>query len=406
MQLAILKQPLTSNPGKLMKKYSIYFSILIIIINIIACKDEPSGLGSDLLPSSDKIMLKNFNSSVDSTSISSSSYKKFINTGSIGVLLTGKYKNFDAFSVLKANNISDTLSSYNVVEANLVLYPSYYAIDNKTDQISFTLYKVTTEWSAATLDSIATVVFNYESTPIGEYSGTLIDTVPISIPINLNLIKEWLVIASDTSKKALNQGLILVGNSNNNVIRSFYSANSSTNPPFFNIVLEKNGILDSISFKNIEDAYFVRNNNYVFPPTLLGIQSGIGIRARLKFDLDRIPKYCFINNAMVTVTLDKASSLFGIGHRDSLIASFITDPTLNQSKSQILGIPSSDGETRYTFNLTSFVQEWVNAKPNYGFDIYSIGELESIDVFAIYSQLVSDKNKIPKLTITYFTAPK
>ena len=80
MQLTILKQLLTSNSGKLMKKFSIHFSLFIIIINIIACKDEPSGLGSDLLPSSDQIVLKNFNSSVDSTSISSSSYKKFINT--------------------------------------------------------------------------------------------------------------------------------------------------------------------------------------------------------------------------------------------------------------------------------------------------------------------------------------
>jgi acylphosphatase len=119
-----------------------------------------------------------------------------------------------------------------------------------------------------------------------------------------------------------------------------------------------------------------------------------------------MPKYCYIAKAKLTLTLNSANSLFGSGANDSLFASFVTDSVKDLLYGTVLGIPTTDDQKRYVFDITSFVQGWVNNRPNLGMDISAYGEAQAVDLFTLFSERNSDKTKVPKLTIVYFTAPK
>jgi hypothetical protein len=185
-----------------------------------------------------------------------------------------------------------------------------------------------------------------------------------------------------------------------------FRSNSTVNYPALRIIREKSGVRDTLLYMNIENAFYAKKSNPLNSPQYIYAQGGAPFRTNLKFDLSKVPKFAYIGNATLTLTLDKSNSLFGIGAVDSLVVGFVSDSVKNLYTEARLGLPTSGDPKKYVFDITSFVQGWVNYRQNFGMDIYTFGEIQGMDLFTLFSERYSDKTKVPKLTIVYFNAPK
>jgi hypothetical protein len=140
-------------------------SVLLFLISIpflVSCEDEPSSIGVELI-SGDLIVVKTFDSGIDTVSQSSSYFKNVITLGSSNWILLGKYQDIEASTLLKfIFGFSDSLrtdvidGNINVLDAWIVLRDRYTYGDTLAS-MEFTTHKVNSSWSFTqfTIDSLS-----------------------------------------------------------------------------------------------------------------------------------------------------------------------------------------------------------------------------------------------------------
>jgi len=137
-------------------------------------------------------------------------------------LLIGKYQSYESRSVLKFNSLPTTYDSAFVISAQLKLtYNDYYFRDS-LGITSFNIYSLTdtTTLSALTYDVLTPALIG--SNMIGVYSGTPVDSVKISIPIDTFTVRTWLKAAANSSSTYKNNGIVFIPNASSSTIKSFF----------------------------------------------------------------------------------------------------------------------------------------------------------------------------------------
>lgn len=117
------KTPTSNSVRRMLRKVFNFTFFLAFISQLwVSCNEEPTSVGIGLLSSKDLVQ-------VDTsmiTSVTGSSSRKPINTGSSENLLVGKYrteagKTYEARALIRFTGIPDTLKSATVLSANLIL---------------------------------------------------------------------------------------------------------------------------------------------------------------------------------------------------------------------------------------------------------------------------------------------
>ncbi len=393
-----------------MKKIFLFIGVFILIFLVNACDDTPSEVGISVIPVTDEINYKTLET--DSIPYTTEIIQKTVIKSGQEYLLVGKSGNEEAITLLKFTGFPDTLASATVIKADLVLHPTNYSLGEEST-FGFTIHKITSTWSVTSPGNAMVTGPLYDNASVGTYSGAFSDTSAIYVPINTSLVKDWLYYASDATKYNLNQGIVLTPSVNSNCVWAFYSSDNTTysdnsKDPYLRVIKELNGKRDTIYVYPSEDTYYGYSRNFSLDQKNIVMQSGISYRTKIKLDLSRIPKHVHITSAILTLTLDPDDSKIGKNSIDSLAALaniYNSDGVLLQSFN-VIGTPIIDnGKKVYNFNITLFVQGWIDKWINSGMEIFHLGELYSLDRYSFYSKNVVDPNKKPKIKITYLNLP-
>ncbi|MBI3585756.1 MAG: DNRLRE domain-containing protein [Ignavibacteriales bacterium] len=367
--------------------------ILIIVLFLSSCSEDPNPVGLGLLPRSDYIKIDT------TTFFATQSYSQSSHPVASNRLLIGNYKDLESWAIFRFVAIPDTLQGKTLVSAHLKLRANYHFGDSLAS-FSVAAHQVYSTWGdSLSLDSIKAPNF-YNTSPMSQSSVTAIgDTDFFNIAIDTNLVRKWITTGADSA------GVVLRP-TNSNVIKGFGSGNNADPVQWPKLVLRvlRSGstAVDTVILTGsiTRFAAGIANTSWAKDSAQIYARNGISYRGTVKFDVSSLPRHAAIHKAMLEVTLNRSLSQWNSFTADSLYAYFIAKGvTLNAS--YILSERSDiNGFHRYNFQVGPFVQQWVRSTEDQSIAIGGYGEINTIDVFALYGSAAAAGLK-PKLTVIY-----
>ncbi len=375
----------------------------MVFIVLISCQDESSSIGVELI-SGDYIVVKTFDSQLDSTNQSSSYFKKVIPLGTSTWNLIGKYQDINASTLIRfIFSLSDSLESdlidnnINVLDAWIVLR-NRYTFGDTLASMEFTTHKVNSYWSPTqfSIDSLSKLQFN--SDDIG--SNLEITDTTHTFKIDESLVLAWMKNSADNSLES-NYGIYLQPKDISGKVVGFeaLTAISSEAAKLF-VVVEKAGVYtDTINGLIFSDVSLVEGNLPSLPQGSIGIQSSIAINAKLKFDISGLPKGLVVNNAELTLIQDTVNSVLGSGYSQSIRAFFLSDEDSLETTGNPLTLTLNN--KKFTGNISSFLRNWIETGENNGILLEAGNQVDGLELFAIYGSDANDFTLRPRLKVTY-----
>ncbi len=382
------------------------FIVLLILSGFLfnSCNDGPSPIGSDLVSTED-LVIKTFDTSVDTVSQYSKYFKKVIALGASAKILVGKYNDIEASGLMRfVFSLTDSLkgdindNNINVLEAKMTLRRTYQYGDTSAS-MDFTVHKVNNLWSPFdfTIDSLPSLNYNTENVS----SNIQFSDTTCVLNLSNDLVSDWMKLASgDTS--VTNYGIYLKPEATSGKVLGFQAYTSTTtNEPILQVVIQKAGsYTDTISAIIVADNSLVNGNIPTIPSDDIVVQSGISVNAFLAFDFSPFPKGAVINSAKLYLTEDSVETKTGSSFSNTLTVYFVNDSTdYTVANGSNLALLFTDG--KFSGNITSYVREWVFRNNNNGILIRPGNQFEGLEKFALKGSNASDINVRPRIKIVY-----
>ncbi len=371
--------------------------VLASTSSFVGCADDPSPVGSFLLPQGDRI-------SVDSAIVlaTESSAEKaipFSFANSRQVIAIGKSGAFASWGFLRFSGIPDSLSTATVQSAEIRLQALYHLGDS-LGQLSFTIHKALQDWNRTSFiyDSLATPGI-YDPSGSAVNLGSFGDAAVVQFPIDTALVREWALATLDTNYR--NHGVVLEP-TNTTVIKGFrsFEADSTADRPVLTIryMMSGSAQVETLIVSNDADKFVAGASDTTFlrDSSLVAVRGGAAYRGVLGFNLSSIPKQSAIHRALLDVTVDAATSTLTSNEHDSLFALYGGVPNPVQPSTVVL----ESGRKVYRFSVTEFVQAMVRgADPR--IRLSSFDEENSVGQFMINGSASADPALRPKLTVLF-----
>lgn len=383
------------------------FLILGVIILVSSCNDEPSSIGIEILES-DYIIVKTFDSQVDTIAQNSSFFKRVIPLGSSDWVLIGKYdtpsQTLESSTLLKfIFGFPDSIvadiqkDSINVLDSWIVLTNKYVYGDTLAS-MEFTTHKVNSYWSANTFTIDDLPGLQYDAADISsDFSAS--DTL-YSFHLDPSIVFEWMQNSVDTGL-AKNYGLYLEPTSSSNKIIGFQALTplSSEAAKLF-VVIEKPGsYVDTTNGYVSGDISAVAGTEPIVSPGLIGTQSSVTMNSKLTFDIGVLPVGLVINKAELILTKDTLNSVFGSSYNNSLLVFYLSSNDSVKTEGNPISLTYKDNQ--YSGDITTFVRTWVSRNENYGMLIQSGNQSLGTDLFAIKGSEYSEVTERPRIVVTF-----
>lgn len=377
------------------------------------CADDPTSVGSRLLPTSDFLKA---DSTIIVAAASSSVRSRPIEFVDRTRLAIGKNGLTESWGLLLFGFV-DSLKDVSVQEAVVKLRTSYHFGDS-LGQFSVVVRKALRSWTSFdfTYDSLR-AAGAYEPTAIpGQTFGSIGDTSDISLTIDTAVVGSWLRNINEAENK--NFGIV-VEPTNSSVIKGFVSnspANIADQMPTLEIRYTRSGSpsIDTARIVAAADRFIASSSDTSFTTdsTASSIRNGLAYRGKFDFNVGSLPTHAGILKATLEVTANGASSALNAYTTDSLLAIFMTEfgfpedtPDLRFPPSALSEVLTNGGQKVYRFHVTQFVQTWVRAYPVRSIALAGLTEANSLDVFAIHGTASATAAFRPRLVIIY-SAPR
>lgn len=385
-------------------KFIFSLAIILLAVLIISCSDEPSSLGIELI-GSENISAKIFDTSVDSSTQTSSYFKKVIALGNTDWVLVGKYEDIKASTLLRfVFGLPDSLKtavtdgSINVIDSWINLTTRYVYTDSMA-AMNFTVHKVNSSWSAASFTIDSLFKLNYEPDDVSSQFN-ISDTL-YTFHIENSLPLAWMKNSIDKTVES-NFGIYLDPTESSAKVIGFqaFTALSSEAAKLF-VVIEKPGVyVDTINGFIAADISLVdRPNLPTLTDGLICTQSSVTVASKLTFNLENVPTGIVINKAELFITPDTLASIKGSQFPNNLRVSYLryADSLNTEGNPSFLNFSNN----KYSGDITVFVRNWINRKQNYGLLIESGSFTSGLELFVLKGSNYSDPAERPRLKITY-----
>ncbi len=388
----------------MLSRISVILLILIISVSFLACEDEPSAIGIELL-ASDLISVRTFDSQIDTLDQNSGYHKKVIQLGTSSKILIGKHDNIEASTLLKfifglADTLKDDIIAGDLVvnEAWIELTTRYVYVDSN-EVMDFTVHKVNSFWdhSAFTIDSLPKL--SYEMNDIS--SNKEITDTNYVFNIDPDVILSWMKNAADTSLEK-NYGIYLRPVNNSGKVVGFQALTAtSSEAAKLTLVIEKTGsYVDTINGFIFADVSVVDGDLPVLPSEDIAVQSSISVNSIITFDLSSLPDGAVINSAELIIKKDSINTRTGTSFANELLAYFVEDSTAKEVN-EGGAFKLSFIDNGYSGDITSYVRIWINEKRNQGVILRSGNDIEGLELFALKGSNAVNFAERPRIKIVY-----
>ena len=310
-----------------MKFHYVFVLLLLAVLTLfLSCSDEPSSTGIEILES-DFIIVKTFDSQVDTIEQNTSFFRRVVPLGSSAWVLIGKYQTSSQtlassallkfiFSLPDSIEEAITKDSINVLDSWVILTNSYVYGDTLAT-MNFTTHKVNSNWNSTTftIDDLPGLQYNPDDAS-SEFSAS--DTL-YSFHLDENLVYSWMQNTVDTSL-AKNYGIYLEPTASSNKIVGFQALTStSSQAAKLFVVIEKPGeYVDTINGLILADVSAVAGSEPSLPPGLIAAQSSVTVNSKLNFDVGVLPVGLVINKAELILSSDSINAVYGSSYNNTL----------------------------------------------------------------------------------------
>jgi len=376
-------------------------------IFFLSCNDEPSSLGIEIIES-DFVIVKTFDSQVDTIQQNSSFFKRVVPLGSSAWVLIGKYQTASqtlaASTLLKfiftlPDSIENDIDvdSINVLDSWIIL-TNKYVYGDTLSTMNFTTHQINSNWSANsfTIDELPSLQYDPENVS-SDFSAS--DTL-YSFHLDENLVYSWMQNSVDTSL-AKNYGIYLEPTSESNKIIGFQAlTTTSSEAAKLFVVIEKPGAyVDTINGFISGDISAVAGSEPSLPSGLIAAQSSVTINSKLNFDVGVLPVGLVINKAELILTSDSTNSFYGSNYNNTLRVYFLNSNDSIKTEGNPITFTYSDNQ--FKGDITAFVRSWVSRGENFGMLIETGNQTLGTDLFAIKGSDYSEITDRPRLIITF-----
>jgi len=376
--------------------------IFIISLSFLACEDEPSAIGIELL-ASDLISVRTFDSQTDTLDQNSSYHKNVIQLGASSKILIGKHEDIEASSLLKfIFGLADTLKDdiiagdLNINEAWIEITTRYVYVDSN-EVMDFTVHEVNNFWDsfAFTIDSLPKL--SYEMNDIS--SNKEITDTNYVFNIDSDVVLSWMRNAADTSLEK-NYGIYLKPVDNSGKVVGFQAFTpTSSQAAQLTLVIKKTGsYVDTINGFIYADVSVIDGDLPVLPPEDIAVQSSISVNSIIVFDLSAVPEGVVINSAELIIQRDSINTLTGSSYTNNLLAYFVEDSTAKEVD-EGGAFKLSFKDNGYFGDITSYVRIWINEGRNQGVMLRSGNDIEGLELFALKGSPAANYAERPRLKI-------
>lgn len=397
----------------MIRKILIQFLLLVALISSFifsACSEEPNLTGYTLLNPTDSLILKRFDSSVDSVNFYIKQVKQVENFGNLQRFLVGKYDDIIAHSLIRFNfympdSVKNAVKNSAIIinSARLKLFPIYRLGDSTRNNYSIEVREILSWWESDyfNIDSLKSSKYQVGSDQI-QVSQSDEDSLYF-IQLSNDKVFEWLrIYSADTLPKP--PGILLSPSPTTEYVKGFASINSGfvITTSVIELVYTMNSIIDTIYFSSVADLHVVEKEiPYGTNVEKIVLQSGLKEKALLAFDLSSIPNRAIINAAYLRLYLNENESVFGSSYQDSIYVQFVKDSanvTIDSITSFTL-IKSMNGY--YEGNISYYVQKWIDGVDNQGVILHAKDPIGGLERFVFYGPGSPYLEKRAKLIINY-----
>ncbi len=393
---------------KLLKNKIIITILALLLTSFVACSDEPNAVGVGLIPDKDKLTFESIDSYTSGFSQSFESFKKdSLKFGSTSPVLLGNYKNISidmliGFLISLPDSIKEpfTTGEAKLLSCWIEAEPTYWIGDS--NNFSFTLHRINSSWNPAiiTQDTIDEINNKLGPNLLDASTYSFVDTL-MKFDVNKDLVEGWTRRTFDSSYEK-DYGMLLRSNSSSAIVgfQALTSFPYAEYPKLY-MVFEKPGVfIDTLVAIPSSDLHIPTGVILQNTSQSIILQSTLGVRGKLKFDLSMVPENILINKADLDLFIDTDNSEEGSVKTDTIAISLLKkfeDATLSSS---IGRYPLLRKDNKYTGDIRAFVQNWINGEINEGVQLQLSDELRSVSKVAIYNTFAVDSLR-PRLTIYY-----
>ncbi|MBI5022468.1 MAG: DNRLRE domain-containing protein [Ignavibacteriales bacterium] len=381
-------------------KYINYIFILAIIIAGIlpGCSDDPGILGTGMISPYDTL-------SVATTELFSTADTSFLYRFSgTSHIMVGKYStggsNIESRGLMQFSEITSVPDSA-IIDTAYVTLNLNYSVPDTIGNIRFGIYEMNVNWDQSTFlwDSLDG---SYNPTVKYDFQQSFTGLKNINIPID-SLAEKWV-----RNKIDKPNGILLVpGLDGSDIIIGSRFLTLADKSPKLTIAYHITGDTIKHFIKNAVQTTFVSNAAIPIVDTTILVQSGIGYRGKIQFNLNSLPKHISITRAILELSSDTSDPLSISRTHDSLLVHLIRKnyyPFDSTALGTLCSPVIKNGYKIYRADIKTIVQSWLVREPNHGLLIRPYSENYSFDHFSIFNNKAASQLK-PKLSIIYTKLP-
>jgi len=401
-------------------KYLKFFFLIIPLLVLSSCSEDPSTIGIDQLYS-DLVGIKDYDSQTDTMEQTSNLLIQHVSYENSDRILLGKlnednisssiFFRYDLYNYMP-DSIKTAINedSLTVLKASMHLYPNYAYPNSGYSGLNFEVNRINSNWYAYgfTIDSLNKYITSFGPN-IRTSEPVMVDTL-MYLTLDNAAALEMLKAGADTGYANKDYGFAFRSVGGNKIV-GFAARGVYDSLPRLTFILESKKYndyyIDTLWFTPASDVHvFETGANPSLGTEYMAVRAGLETQSFLLFDFTtslgrfEIPQNAIINSAQLILKPEYSLSNIQDTNYVSLYATCIgTDSVSNLSLKSVPVTIGKNGDY-YTGNITYFVQRWMKAGYNNGMYLSFANGGMTADKIVFYGSKAKPEFR-PRIKITY-----
>jgi len=395
--------------------------VLLSVLILSACKDTPTSIGDNLIPNEDRFQFQQISANpAKDSSYFNQLYSEVIAQSEAVVI--GKTDGLEASALLRfpltaPDSIKTMLSNGTIqITRTWVVMNKLYTIGDKNGNFDFTVQRLTNAVDFNKVDASTFPSIVYDAADISSFTGAepkVFNDTLTTFDIDPAVVKDWIKVQYDSLNTPRNYGVILKPKATTNKAVAYFGYESTigtASKVFFEFVRSTGySYKDTLSAFATTDTYYAKQSAPTETNNYITIQGGITYKNKIMFNLPQLPSNAVMHKAILEMYLVDSTGIGTVsktvyGNVSNLVHLGIIQNAgtkIDTLTSNFVARQDAPNRLKYSGDVTSYAQTWINKGYNNGLILSLAGEEYNVSRLRFYGTNYPDVTKRPKLTITY-----